>query len=497
MGNQTHWRLLAGMLSAVLLGGCGGGGGGGPLAGIDGSGAKPDLSVTGPINGFGSVIVNGVHYDTDNAKILVRGEPADEVELSVGDYVTVVGGTNAAGEAVAYEVHYYPRVTGEVQWVDKDSNRFAVLGQVIQLLGDTVYSSDLMPRNIDGLRVGLRVSVSGPLDADRMVQATRLETDENLFVELVGLVEDLNRLTREFILNGQVVSYSAALASDQLMNGRLVGVRGTLNETGALVADELNFAQDYRQLRSVPAIELVGFAQRLNAQGGFYLDSVPVKVTPETRYTDGMGNNVAVNTKVRVVGALDAADVLVAKEVAVLSPPSMKNYGEIEEIHPVLSSAGILGKVRVDGHEFEVHSDTRLTGQYEQRISFRDLHAGDLVYLSAYARPGKLVANSLAVDNRDMRAVSTESQGKVELVAPLERSFKVFMTTVRVTNETLYSRSGIPLMEREFFRAASGSYVRVRGHHEGDVLVADHVQIFSPEVDGPFGGDPNCTTGLP
>src|SRR5690606_34955909 len=148
-------------------------GGGGHYAGIDGSGAKPELSVVGPINGFGSVIVNGVHYNTDHAKVLVRGEPADEIDLNVGDYVTVVGGTNAAGESIAYEVHYQPRVTGEVQSVDVERNRFSVLGQTVQLLADTVYSSEIMPRNIRAISPGQRVSVSGPLDADNIIQATR------------------------------------------------------------------------------------------------------------------------------------------------------------------------------------------------------------------------------------------------------------------------------------------------------------------------------------
>src|SRR5690606_37821511 len=144
MGRYLDWQRLAGtLLFAALVGSCGGGG----FAGIDGSGVKPELSVVGPINGFGSVIVNGVHYNTDNARVLVRGQPAAEVDLNVGDYVTVVGGINAAGEAVAYEVHYQPRVTGEIQWIDVELNQFAVLGQVIQLLVDTVYASDIMPRN--------------------------------------------------------------------------------------------------------------------------------------------------------------------------------------------------------------------------------------------------------------------------------------------------------------------------------------------------------------
>src|SRR5690606_4104513 len=116
-----------------------------------------------------------------------RGEPADEVDLNVGDYVTVVGGLNAQGEPIAYEVHYQPRVTGDIQWVDKDRNRFGVVGQVVQLQEDTIYDSAFIPRNIEGLKTGMRVSVSGPLDADYHIRATRVSLDQNSFYELLGL----------------------------------------------------------------------------------------------------------------------------------------------------------------------------------------------------------------------------------------------------------------------------------------------------------------------
>lgn len=482
MGKTNTTWLLAGLLSTVLLGSCGGGGG---FAGIDGSGVKPELSVSGPINGFGSVIVNGVHYATDDAKILVRGQPADEVDLNVGYYVTVVGGVNESGEAVAYEVHYQPRVTGPVQWVDKDRNRFAVLGQVVQLLGDTVYSSEIMPRNIDGLIAGTKVSVSGPLDADHIIQATRVELDWSSMVELVGLVEKLDVFARTFVINGQTVSYSPILATTKLVNGRLVEVRGSVTD-GVLVADELTFNLDYRRLRNIPAIELSGFVRNLTLDGRFQLDSVPIRATSATVYSGGVANSITANSKVRVVGALDASDVLVAKEIEILSSPDMKVYGEIQEVYPIWSSYGAIGKIKVQNQEFLVQMDTRLIGEYEQRIGFYHLRVGDLVYVSGYARNDKQIATSVAVDNRDMHAASMELQGVAYLVSPPNKSFFLFNTKVTVTPDTQYSQSGLPMEEPEFFAAVLNKYVRVRGHYENGILIASHIQIFSPEYDRPF-----------
>lgn len=482
MGKRIDWRWLAGIACAVFVGSCGGGGG--HYAGIDGSGAKPELSVVGPINGFGSVIVNGVRYNTDNARVLVRGEPAEEVDLNVGDYVTVVGGTDADGESVAYEVHYQPRVTGEVQSVDVERNRFSVLGQTVQLLADTVYSSEIMPRNISAILPGQRVSVSGPLDADNIIQATRLEYDNSPFVELVGQITQLDTFTRTFFLNGQTVSYSPSVDNGGLQEGRLAVVRGTLMD-GVLVADNVDFHQDYRLLRHIPSIELSGIVQRMDFDGGFFMDSVPVKVTGETRYSGAEPSSLMNNAKVRVVGALNDADVLVAHDIEILSSPRAKIYGAIQEVYPIWGFYGLLGKIKVQDQEFMVQTDTRLTGEYDRRINFWDLRAGDQVYVSSYPFGEVMVASSIAVDNRDVEAVVVEMQGVAYFVSEPMGAFFIFNTKIQATPETTYSRFDTPVSASEFFSVANNSYVRVRGYFEYGVLRAEHVQVFPQDHASP------------
>jgi hypothetical protein len=471
MGKRNRGWILAGWIISACLVGCGGGG----FAGIDGSGAKPELSATGPINGFGSVIVNGVHYNTDNARVLVRGELADEVDLNVGDYVTVVGGTNDQGEAIAYEVHYQPRVTGEIQWVDQERSQFGVLGQVVQLQEDTIYDSDLMPRNIDALETGMRVSVSGPMDADYQIRATRVSLDESLFYELLGLVEELDPYTRQFVVNGQAVSYSKAQSSSQLVNGKLVVVRGEL-DGDVLVADEMSFTQDYRQLRGIAAVELSGYVKNLQSSEQFSLDSVPVMVNSVTRFIGGDKADLKNNFKVRVVGALNSADVLVATDLEFLAAPDTQVFGEIQSVYPIFGVPGSWGKIKVQDQDFLVMADTTLTGEFERRIGFYDLLIGDRVYVSGYSRNGQYIATSVAVDNRDIYSV--EIQGVAYMVSVPLKAFSIFATRVVVGPETTFSQTWIPLTETELFKKLPNQYVRVRGHYEKGFLVARQVQLM-------------------
>lgn len=482
MGKRIDWRWLAGIACATLLGSCGGGGG--HYAGIDGSGAKPEISVVGPINGFGSVIVNGVRYNTDHARVLVRGEPADEIDLNVGDYVTVVGGTDAEGEAVAYEVHYQPRVTGDVQFVDVERSQFTVLGQTVQLLADTVYSGDIMPRNIRALSPGQRVSVSGPLDANNVIQATRLEYDESAFVELVGQIVALDAFTRTFSLNGQTVSYSPSVDNDGIAEGRLVVVRGELMGD-ILVADSVAYHQDYRQLRHIPSIELSGIVQRMDFSGGFFMDSVPVKVTSTTQFSGADASSLMNNAKIRVVGAFNDADVLMAREIEILSSPRAKIYGEIQEVNSICCYYGLLGKIKVQDQEFMVKTDTRLTGEFDRRINFWDLRAGDQVYVSSYPFGEAMFATSIAVDNRDVGAQVLEMQGVAYFASEPMGAFFIFNTKIQVTPETIYSRFDTPVGASEFFSVANNSYVKVRGYFEYGVMRAEHVQVFPPDHTSP------------
>ncbi len=107
--------ILAGL--SACGGGGGGGGGGiagiddGPVGGISGSGA----TTSGTLDGFGSIFVNGVEYETDNAEIIIEGQPASESDLGVGMVVVVKGTVNDDGTTgTAERVFFDDEVEGPV-----------------------------------------------------------------------------------------------------------------------------------------------------------------------------------------------------------------------------------------------------------------------------------------------------------------------------------------------------------------------------------------------
>ena len=106
------WReVLTLVLSSALVNGCDSG----PLtAGIDRSGSS--VVTRGPITGFGSIIINDVHYELSGAQININGDPATEMDLAVGQIVTVSGTIQFGSTAgTANTVVFEANVQGPVE----------------------------------------------------------------------------------------------------------------------------------------------------------------------------------------------------------------------------------------------------------------------------------------------------------------------------------------------------------------------------------------------
>ena len=58
-------------LAAMAVAACGGSGT--QTAGIDRGGVATPVAVVGPITGFGSIVVNDVHYNVDKASVTADG----------------------------------------------------------------------------------------------------------------------------------------------------------------------------------------------------------------------------------------------------------------------------------------------------------------------------------------------------------------------------------------------------------------------------------------
>ena len=134
--------LLFAGLAALLtgaLGGCGGG------VGSEGTGSF----ASGTITGYGSIIVNGVHFDESTATLLDDdGQALARAALALGMVVQVNAGPistapDGSSVALASQVRTQRALVGPVEAVDVAGGRLRVLGQTVLVSADTVFDERL------------------------------------------------------------------------------------------------------------------------------------------------------------------------------------------------------------------------------------------------------------------------------------------------------------------------------------------------------------------
>jgi hypothetical protein len=152
----------------LLIAGCGGGGGGGTPAA---SGPAIDTVTVGRISAGGSIVVNGIAWDTAGAAVTIDGLPAAPADLRPGDVVAVAGSAAAgAARAAAVQVDVRTAVRGPVVArgiARPDDSRYAtglvveVLGQYVLVDAATLAASGIDPATGAGLAPGTLVEVAG------------------------------------------------------------------------------------------------------------------------------------------------------------------------------------------------------------------------------------------------------------------------------------------------------------------------------------------------
>lgn len=277
----TAWlRFLAIPVSTALwLTGCGGGvgsGGTGDVAGGQG---------VGTITGFGSVIVDGVHYDDRGAQIEYETDPGapdapgDRLgrdSLAVGQRVELSFDTDGdASRASVFRI--VPELVGPVTSLDPlrvagqrvDVNADAARGPLTQF-GDGLASAA-------GLALGDRLEVHGMLvreiDGTVVLQATRLQRLEaqaqsQAWTRLSGTVSGLSADGLSFRLAGLTIQLARrngngtviTPASSVLADGQRVQVWTRQAPVGDTVQAERVRIVSQRKLSQGQALRLSGVA---------------------------------------------------------------------------------------------------------------------------------------------------------------------------------------------------------------------------------------------
>ncbi len=483
---------------ALLVSGCGGGGGGGGAT--DGgttsnpppaTGSTKTTFVTGAIAGFGSVIVNGVRYDTDSAQVSIEDKPATASQLKVGEVIHLTAEVDAQGVARAKSISQDHLIQGAVQAVDTVAGTLTIAGQVITVDNETMFDDSIPTRSLAGIAIGDMIEVHGFAAAGGSARATRIEKagPDDSEVEVTGVVASLDTGLKRFNVGTLVVDYATASLADfgtsGIANGVLVEVKGTtIRADGVLVATQVHREDHGFDGRSGDDSEVEGLVTRFASATDFDVDGQKVTTNASTSFVNGTAADLGLNVKVEAEGMLDSTATLVAAKVVFKRQSSLRLEAMVDSVDAAAGTFRALGITVVvsnatmkEDHESDDHF-----------FSLGDLRVGDWVKVGGYADPagtGKLIATRLERDDPDDEV---ELRGPASDIAAT--SLKVFGVSVELLPGTEFEDDDRSISAADFLARAAGRVVEVEGSWNGASLVADKAEI---EHEGTVGVSPPVT----
>lgn len=316
--NHTPLRWNRGLLALSLvamaaLTACGGGGSSGATAG-----AKTSFAV-GRIAGFGSIVVNGVHYDESTATVEDEdGQSGTASDLKLGAVVEVdAGDVDRSGTnptAKADHVTMIGLMKGPVDSVG--TNSFVVLGQTVTVTATTVYD-DALAGGLSALQAGAIVKVYGTLDTTTgAYTATRVEPKSApAFYSLRGVVASIDATAKTLTVGTTVIDISAVTLPSGVAAGSLVRVKlQTTQANGKWVAQSVKSAE--MRPHDNDHSEIEGTVSDFTSSTSFSVDGLPVDAT-NAKFPEGTAGIVK-GARVEVEGAV-VNGTLVATKVEVKS----------------------------------------------------------------------------------------------------------------------------------------------------------------------------------
>lgn len=314
---SAAYALIA-LVAILVLAGCGGG--------VDsgGTGATPASVTVGPVSGFGSVVVGGIHHDESSALIVDddgQALGAEALRLGMMTFIegSAVVSSGTRRESTAQRVRVVEQVLGPVDSVDVVGSTLVVLGQRVVVTPTTVLDAQLAG-GLAAVRAGDLLAIHGQLDiATHRIVATRIEPRPLATAYVLrAAVASYERTARRLAMGGLDIDLSGLDRDDlpdSLPAGTLARVKLQPVRAGALwVATALRAATLVLEDRD--DVEIEGRITRFASPQDFSVDGVPVDARGAT-FEDGTAGLV-VGARVEVEGR-SVGGTIVAREVEIES----------------------------------------------------------------------------------------------------------------------------------------------------------------------------------
>ena len=471
------------LLLAWLPGGCGGGAGGGiELASSGGSGGGiggTGLTSSGTIDGFGSVFVNGIEFDTAGAEILVDGQRVGEQALGIGMVVLVVGEVNADGTTgTASRIVFDAAVRGPVQAITRDQDGDSMLLQVMDLEVIVERTGSVFEGlSFDSVKPGDLVAVSGFVNTQGRLRATRIEKKEDFLpgvsvVQLKGVVGALNGT--DFTLGGFTVDASgadlSALPDGVLVSALRVEVTGTLDPDRAhIVASRITPQAAVAQvLPDDEEVSLQGFVADFVSAANFRVNGIVVDAsTAVMRPADlVLGNGVLVEVEGSRSNGILRAQRLEGRRGRVEIEAAVASVDTASRSVTLQLAAGTV-TVELDNRTLLEDDTDRVA-----RLKLADIGSGDFLEIEAIRLGDSLLATRIDRERADDDVLQAPLQAFVA-----GGSVTLLGITFSTENAEFQAEDDVPLSAGQFYDALQpGLLVKVKDRRPADGI-ADEVEF--------------------
>lgn len=372
----------------------------------------------GAITGFGSIYVNGVHFDVEQAQFYRDGEMSTgQDNFSIGELVTVTGSISEDGtEGVAQSVEFETQVRGAITAITSDTS-LTVIGQRIVMDDLTVLHG---VEAISDLVAGDLLEISGTRDTDFVIQASSIrllsDTVDTQPLRVHGRISNLSTSNQSFSLETLTVDYSqASLPDTALADGLVVEVETTQQVVDdMMVASQISLRnQDYSHFPTDSRVKLEGLVTTFTSSQRFQVGSQWVVTDTETYFKGLEATDIALNSRLEVFGRVNAEGELFAS----LVKRSRNDYGHdgqrlegrIEAIDLTARSLRVAGSILWLDNSSMLLNGCGDDGR-RQALTLEDLALEDNVTIEAYAdAQGVLTVLRLELQNDDETTDETSS----------------------------------------------------------------------------------------
>lgn len=299
-----------------------GGGGSSTQGGIGGTGVS-----SGKVEGFGSVIVNGVHFDTTNAIVtkddgtaVTNFNDADINQLlSKGMIINIEGTINSDGvTGTAEKITYQDDLEGPVMGTPAaDASSFVALGQTVIVSSSlTQYSGGL--NDISDIADGQVVEVSGFNDVNGNIFATYIERKATSYsastiFEIKGIISSVVDASTFTIAGLKVVTSINTTG----LNNEYVEVYGVFNGSDTLTANTVSIIVEGLSGSDKDDAELEGIAASgcTTISCVFKLSGTNVQINSNTAFEAGLAaTDITTGVYLEAEGSFQSG-MLIAEEI--------------------------------------------------------------------------------------------------------------------------------------------------------------------------------------